>query len=212
MVSVKLAPMIEKQSGHALTFVCGATGNHYAQIMNGAPFDVFLAADAERPRMLEDAGKGIAGTRFTYALGKLVLWSVQAGSVDAEGAVLKSGKFARLAIANPALAPYGAAAQQALTAMGLWESVQPRIVRGDNIAQTLQFVQTGNAQLGFIAMSQLLDIGNTGSHWTIPANLYEPIVQQGMLLKNTAAARAFIDFIKDDASRQLIRAAGYDLP
>jgi molybdate transport system substrate-binding protein len=207
----KLEPLFERQSGHRLTIVSGATGNHYAQIMNGAPFDVFLAADDERPRMLEEAGKA-AGTSFTYALGKLVLWSVKDGFVDAEGAVLKANAFEHLAIANPELAPYGEAAQHTLTALGLWDSVQRKLVQGDNIAQTLQFVETGNAELGFIALSQLLDIGSTGSYWNVPADVYEPIVQQGVLLKDSAAARAFIDFVKSDASKALIRAAGYELP
>jgi molybdate transport system substrate-binding protein len=208
----KLEPLFESQSGHVLTIVAGATGNHYAQIVNGAPFDVFLAADAERPRMLEDEGKAVAGTSFTYALGKLVLWSAEPGAVDAEGKVLDT-EFVHLAIANPRLAPYGTAAQEVLTRLGVWEKVQGKIVQGDNIAQTLQFVQSGNAEFGFIALSQLLDIGSeTGSHWEVPAGLYSPIVQQGVLLKDTPAARAFIEFLAQDASQDFIRMAGYDLP
>jgi molybdate transport system substrate-binding protein len=208
----QLEPLFERESGHTLTIISGATGSHYAQIMNGAPFDVFLAADGERPRMLEDEGKAVAGTSFTYALGKLVLWSADAAFVDADGAVLQAGRFEHLAIANPTLAPYGEAAQQVLTALGVWEKLQAKIVQGDNIAQTLQFVQTGNAQLGFIATSQLLDSGTTGSYWEVPADLYEPIVQQGVLVKDSAGARAFINFIGRDASKELIRAAGYGLP
>ncbi len=208
----KLEPFFEKASGHTLTIISGATGNHYAQILHGAPFDVFLAADAERPRLLEQQGKALAGTRFTYALGKLVLWSADASCVDAEGAVLKGKSFEHLAIANPRLAPYGEAARQTLAALGVWDGVQGRLVLGDNIAQTLQFVQTGNAELGFVALSQVLDIGGTGSHWEVPANLYEPIVQQGVLLKDTAAARAFIDFVGSEASKALIRGAGYEVP
>jgi molybdate transport system substrate-binding protein len=207
-----LAPHFEKQSGHALSIISGATGNHYAQILNGAPFDVFLAADDERPLLLEEAGRAVAGTRFTYALGKLVLWSADAQRVDSEGAVLRDGDFARLALANPKLAPYGVAAQEVLVALELWEGLQRKIVLGDNIAQTLQFVQTGNAQLGFIALSQLADVGDKGSYWLVPDALHSPIVQQGVLLKDAAPARAFIDFMNSDASRELIRAAGYALP
>jgi molybdate transport system substrate-binding protein len=207
-----LAPHFEKHSGHTLGIISGATGNHYAQILNGAPFDVFLAADDERPLLLEQAGRAVAGTRFTYALGKLVLWSVDAQRVDSDGAVLRQGMFARLALANPKLAPYGVAAQELLVALGLWDGLQRKIVLGDNIAQTLQFVQTGNAQLGFIALSQLADVSGTGSHWLVPEELYSPIVQQGVLLKDSAPARAFIDFMKSDAGRELIRAAGYAWP
>lgn len=207
----KLEPLFESHSGHTLTIVAGATGNHYAQIMNGAPFDLFLAADDERPRMLEAAGKAVPGTSFTYALGKLVLWSAEPGFVDVNGKVLESD-FMHLALANPRLAPYGEAAQETLVELGLWETVETRVVLGDNIAQTLQFVQSGNAELGFIALSQLLDVGSSGSHWEVPANLYSPIVQQGVLLKDSAAARAFIDFLKLNVSQDFIRMAGYDLP
>jgi molybdate transport system substrate-binding protein len=208
----RLTPRFEEQSGHTLTVISGATGSHYAQIVNGAPFDVFLAADAERPQRLEAEGRAVAGTSFTYALGKLVLWSADATVVDSAGAVLESGTFKHLALANPTLAPYGAAAQETLTALGLWEGVQGKLVRGDNIAQTLQFVQSGNVELGFVAMSQLIDIGNTGSRWDVPATLYDPIVQQGVLLKDSAPAREFIDFIRSEESRAVIREAGYDLP
>jgi molybdate transport system substrate-binding protein len=208
----QLEPMFEQQSGHTLTVISGATGSHYAQIVNGAPFDVFLAADAERPLQLEQEGKAIVGTSFSYALGKLVLWSADAAVVDAQGEVLKSNAFRYLAIANPQLAPYGEAAQQALTALALWEHVQGRIVQGDNIAQTLQFVQTGNAELGFIAKSQLLDVGQSGSSWDVPADLYSPIVQQGVLLKDSPAAREFIVFMQEADTKATIRAAGYELP
>lgn len=205
-----LQPAFERHSGHELALISGGTGNHFAQIVNGAPFDVFLAADDLRPRMLEEAGRAVAGTTFTYAHGKLVLWSADPGLVGGDGAVLDSA-FTHLAIANPRLAPYGAAAQQALTALGLWDEVQGRIVQGDNIAQTLQFVQSGNAELGFIALSQWLEVGG-GSHWEVPASLYSPIVQQGVLLRDSAAARAFVDFLRLESSRDFIRSAGYDLP
>jgi molybdate transport system substrate-binding protein len=208
----QLEPVFERRSGHTLTVIGGATGNHYAQILNGAPFDVFLAADDERPRMLEEQGKARAGTSFPYALGKLVLWSSDASVVDARGEVLKSDRFMHLAIANPLLAPYGEAARETLTTLGLWEGIQSRIVQGDNIAQTLQFVQTGNAELGFIAKSQLLDVGSDGSSWEVPADLYKPIVQQGVLLKDSAAAREFIEFMQSETTRAVISTAGYDLP
>lgn len=208
----QLEPLFERESGHELTLISGATGSHYAQIMNGAPFAVFLAADAERPWQLEHAGKAVAGSTFTYALGRLVLWSADAAVVDAEGKVLQEDGFDHLALANPRLAPYGAAAQQVLEALGLWDRLQPKLVQGDNIAQTLQFVQTGNAQLGFIALAQLLDAGGSGSHWEVPPRLYHPIVQQGVLLKDAPAARAFIAFLQTARSRRLIEAAGYALP
>lgn len=208
----QLEPLFAQQSGHTLVVISGATGNHYAQITNGAPFDVFLAADDVRPRQLEAAGKAVAGTSFTYAVGKLLLWSADATVVDGQGAVLKSNAFEHLAIANPQLAPYGKAAQETLTAMGLWDALQGRIVQGDNIAQTLQFVQTGNAQLGFIAKSQLPDAGMGGSHWEVPAGLYNPIVQQGVLLKDSPAAREFMAFLQDTDAQAVITAAGYARP
>jgi molybdate transport system substrate-binding protein len=208
----QLQPLFEQQSGHTLTIISGATGSHYAQITNGAPFEVFLAADDERPRLLEEEGKAVTGTRFTYALGKLVLWSADASFVDAQGEVLRSAAFMHLAIANPQLAPYGVAAQETLATLGLWNQLHGRLVQGDNIAQTLQFVQTGNAELGFVAKSQLLNAGIDGSYWEVPVNLYSPVVQQGVLLKDAPAARKFIEFIKSDEARAVIRVAGYGLP
>ena len=210
----QLAPEFEKQSGHTLTLIAGATGQHYTQIINGAPFDVFLAADAERPQLLAEQGKAIAGSSFTYALGKLVLWSTNPELVDGAGAVLRTDDFTHLAIATPKLAPYGKAAQDALTAMGLWEELQSRIVQGENITQTLQFVQTGNAELGFIALAQWLEIdpADTGSHWEVPQNLYSPIVQQGVLLHDTPAGRDFFTFLQNEQSRAVITASGYELP
>lgn len=207
----RLKPLFKSQSGHSLVIIAGATGSHYAQIVNGAPFDVFLAADDERPKLLEESGKAVAGSSFTYALGKLVLWSADEHRVDAAGKVLESD-FMHLAMANPRLAPYGEAAQEALARLGLQDKVQGRIVQGDNIAQTLQFVQSGNAEIGFIALSQLLDIGSSGSYWVVPAELYSPIIQQGVLLQDSPAARAFIAFLALDLSRNLIRMAGYDVP
>ena len=209
-----LAPIFEKQSGHTLTLITGATGQHYAQIVNGAPFDIFLSADAERPRLLEAEGHAVADSSFTYAIGKLVLWSTDAELVDDSGAILGTGDFMHLAIASPQLAPYGKAAEETLMHMGLWEGMQSRLVQGENITQTLQFVQTDNAELGFIAMAQWLEIDpdNTGSHWEVPQKFYNPIVQQGVLLHDSPAARAFFAFLQSDESKALIQSAGYELP
>lgn len=210
----KLAPAFERDSGHQLSIIGGATGQHYTQIINGAPFDVFLSADDERPRLLEAGKQGVTGSRITYAVGKLVLWSPQAGYVDTTGAVLKTGNFQHLSIANPTLAPYGAAAQQVLTGMGLWDSLQPRLVLGQNITQTLQFVESGNAELGFIAASQWLEVdaARTGSAWEVPTQLHEPIKQDAVILHDSPAARAFITFLQSDDSKAVIRNAGYDIP
>lgn len=210
----QLAEEFETQSGHHLILITGATGQHYAQIVNGAPFEVFLSADSERPTQLEADGVAVAGSRFTYALGKLVLWSADSSLVDANGEILGNGSFRHLAIANPALAPFGLAAKQVLEARKLWEQMQDRIVQGENITQTLQFVQTGNAELGFIAYSQWLqlDADKKGSVWEVPAELHTPIIQQGVILKDSAAARAFVAFIQDEQSRSYILAQGYDLP
>jgi molybdate transport system substrate-binding protein len=197
-----------------LILITGATGQHYAQIVNGAPFEVFLSADSERPAKLETDGIAVAGSRFTYALGRLVLWSAEPKLVDANGEILASGNFRYLAIANPALAPFGLAAQQVLEAKKLWEQLQNRIVQGENITQTLQFVQTGNAELGFIAYSQWLQLGEDqkGSVWQVPAELHSPIIQQGVILQDSAAARAFVTFLQNEKSRSHILAQGYDLP
>jgi molybdate transport system substrate-binding protein len=210
----QLQPLFEKASGHQLTLIAGATGQHYTQIVNGAPFDVFLAADAERPLLLETEGHAVAASSFTYALGKLVLWSTYPELVDDSGSILHQGDFRHLAIANPQLAPYGKAAQQVLVNQRLWESMQGRLVLGENITQTLQFVQTANAELGFIALSQWLEIDpdNTGSHWNVPQELYDPIVQQAVILNESSAARAFVAFMQSDASKAVIQSAGYALP
>lgn len=189
----------------------GSTGKLYAQIVNGAPYEVLLAADAERPARLEAGGQAIAGTRFPYALGQLVLWSPDAGRV--EGASALRGDFRHLAIANPELAPYGAAALDTLRGLGLWDALQPRLVRGEDIGQTYQFVATGNAELGFVALSQVAGAG--GSRWLVPADHHAPLEQQAVLLgpgRDDGAARAFLGFLRSDAARRTIAAAGYALP
>jgi molybdate transport system substrate-binding protein len=210
----QLAPAFEALSGHTVSASPGSTGRHYTQITNGAPFDVFLAADSERPVMLEQEQRALAGSRFTYALGRIMLWSPQPGLVDAEGLVLQTGSFRHLAIANPRLAPYGLAAREILGQLQLWDRLQDRLVQGENIAQTLQFVQSGNAELGFIALSQWLDLADrqTGSSWEPPMALYSPIAQQAVILRDSAAARQFMDFLRSSEARTVIINAGYGLP
>ena len=209
-----LAERFEADSGHRVALIFGSTGKHYAQIKNGAPFDAFFAADIKRPELLEQEGMALAGSRFTYAFGKLVLWSPQAGYVDPEGKVLEQGTFRHLAIANPKLAPYGKAAREVLQARGVWNALKAKTVRGENISQTFQFVSSGNAELGLVAWSQVKQPGHpmTGSWWKVPQPLYTPIEQQAVLLKENTAARAFLSFMKSEKSRALIRSFGYDTP
>lgn len=211
----KLAAAFEQQSGHHLVVSSGSSGKLYLQITAGAPFEVMLSADAERPIRLEQEGAAVPGTRFTYAVGKLVLWSRDPGLVDAAGAVLAGSRFRHLAIPNPELAPYGAAARQALQAMGLWQKLAPRLVQGEDLGQTFQFVATGNAELGFVALSQVRAAGGPpGSLWIVPAERYHPIEQQAVLLargKDDPAARAFLDFLRSAPARALIQEFGYGL-
>jgi molybdate transport system substrate-binding protein len=193
----------------------GSTGKHYAQIKNGAPFAAFLAADSERPARLEEEGVAVAGSRFTYAVGRLVLWSPREGYVDPEGRVLTDGDYRHLAIANPVLAPYGRAAQQVLQARGLWEGLQRgRLVRGEDIGQTFQFVRSGNVELGFVASSQVKRPGHApqGSWWEVPQSLYRPIEQQAVLLQEGPTARAFLAFLRGEEARSIIADYGYGLP
>jgi len=209
-----LADRFENDTGQTLTLAFGSSGKHYAQIRNGAPFDAFFAADSERPRRLEEEGAAVPDTRFTYARGRLLLWSARAGYVDEHGEVLRTGSFRHLAIANPDLAPYGAAARETLTALGLWEGLQDRLVRGENIGQTYQFVSSGNAELGFIAQSLLAWPGHpaTGSWMIVPQSLYRPIEQQAVLLRDSEAGRAFMDYMRTPAAGALIREYGYEAP
>jgi molybdate transport system substrate-binding protein len=209
-----LTARFEAETGHRVTLIFGSTGKHYAQIMNGAPFDAFFAADVRRPELLEAGGVAVPGSRFTYAVGKLMLWSPDAAYVDRDGRILERGDFRHLAIANPVLAPYGRAARQVLQRRGLWESLTGRIVRGENIAQTFQFVASGNAELGFVAASQLWRPGRApdGSVWDVPEALYDPIEQQAVLLTDNEAARAFLSFARSDAALEIIRRFGYNTP
>ncbi len=213
--SEAIAQRFEETSGHQVTLVFGSTGKHYAQIRNGAPFEAFLAADERHPEMLESDGSAVPGSRFTYAIGRLVLWSPEAGYVDAEGLVLEGSDFRHLAIANPKLAPYGRAAQEVLRSRGLWEGLQRRLVRGENISQAFQFVKSGNAELGFVALSQVTSPERqpeTGSRWPVPEGLHTPIRQQAVLLEDSAATRAFGEFVRSEEARSIIRSFGYRTP
>lgn len=211
-----LAALLEKATGHTLKISTGASGAIYTQIRNGAPFDVFLSADSERPALLEQDGLAQPGTRFTYATGKLVLWSAKAGRVDGQGAVLRAADLGKVANANAKTAPYGAAAAQVIRRMGLSAAITPKLVQGESIGQTFGFVATGNADVGFVAMSQVLEGGRlkAGSMWVIPKTLYDPIRQDAVLLKRGAdneAAQALMKLLKSADGQAVIRAAGYDL-
>ncbi len=212
----EIAIDFEKATGHKALLSFGATGKFYAQIKNGGPFEVLLSADQETPARLEKEGAAVVGSRFTYAIGKLVLWSAKTNLVDARGEVLQQGGFEHIAIANPKLAPYGMAAIESLTKLGLFDRLLPKFVQGENIAQTYQFAATGNAELGFIALSQVYENGKikSGSAWLVPANLHTAIRQDAVLLasgKNNPAATALMEFLKTDKARAVIKSCGYDL-
>lgn len=201
-------------TGHTLAVSSGATGKFYAQIAAGAPFDVLLAADESTPRRLVEAGHAVAGSTFTYAIGQLVLWSARPGLVDDQGAVLASGRYTHLAIANPRTAPYGAAALATLQSLRLAEKLAPRLVTAESIGQAYQFVSTGNAELGFVALSQVSVPGKqlVGSVWRVPGRLYGEIRQDAALLnvgRTNPAAVALLAYLKTEPVRDLIRAYGY---
>jgi len=209
-----IAAQFAGQSDHDVRIITASTGKLYAQIVNGAPFDVLLAADVERPQRLETGGAGVPGSRFTYAIGALVLWSRQ---VDDCRPALQSRDGGRIAIANPETAPYGEATRSFLQRSGLWESLRGRLVVGENIAQTLQFAASGNAQLGFIARSQLRapSLPPASCTWPVPESMHAPIDQQALLLQRGAAsagANAFLTFLRSGAGRAIIRRHGYGLP
>ncbi|MDN6875826.1 MULTISPECIES: molybdate ABC transporter substrate-binding protein [Pseudomonas] len=211
-----IAKDFEKDTGHKLVASFGATGQFYAQIKNGAPFEVFLAADDSTPAKLEQEKAVVPGSRFTYAIGKLALWSPKDGYVDAKGEVLKQGGFQHLSIANPKTAPYGLAATQVLDKLGLKDKLTGKIVEGQNIGQAYQFVSSGNAELGFVALSQIYKDGKVtaGSAWIVPADLYEPIRQDAVILekgKDNAAAKALVDYLKGPKAAAVIKAYGYEL-
>lgn len=196
----------------------GSSGKLYAQIKNGAPFDAFFSADAERPQLLENEGLAVTGSRFVYAVGRLTLWSPDSNVIQGEVPhILSEGHFDYLAIANPKTAPYGRAAEQTLKKMGLWESLQDRIVQGENIGQAFQFVYSRNAQLGFVALSQVLDpkINGSGSRWDVPISFHHSLAHEAVLLvtgQNPVGARAFLDFVKGEKSLAIIKQFGYELP
>lgn len=201
-------------TGHTLRVSSGSTGKFYSQIISGAPFEVLIAADDETPRKLMAEGHGVTGSSFTYAIGKLVLWSAQAGYVDDQGAVLSTGTYAHLAIANPKLAPYGRAGLEVLKARGLGETVAPKLVTAESIAQAYQFAATGNAELGFVALSQVAAPGKpaTGSYWLVPPTLYGEIRQDAVLLKTgekNQAAAALLAYLKSPAAKAVIQSYGY---
>jgi molybdate transport system substrate-binding protein len=205
--SKAISELFEKETGHKVKLSFGSTGKFYAQILNGAPFQVFLAADDKHPQKLAQSGDGIPETLFTYATGKLVLWSLRENPEQQ----FKKLTFRKLAIANPETAPYGTAAVEALKSMKLWEQVESKIVKGDNISQTQQFVSTGNAEIGFIALAQAMQ---EGYYWEIPQELYSPLRQQAILLKKgsqSTAAKAFLEFLKTPIAIALITKAGYVL-
>jgi len=213
----KIAAAFAQDSGHTAVLSFGSTGKFYAQIRNGAPFQLLLAADAETPAKLEKEGLTAPGTRFTYAMGRLVLWSKQPALVDPKGEVLRRANGTeRLAVADPKLAPYGAAAMETLQRMGLLAAWQPRLVQGESIGQAYQFAASGNAALGFVALSQVMVDGKLGegSAWIVPAELHAPLRQDAVVLahaKDNAAASALLAYLKSDKARAIIRAYGYEL-
>jgi molybdate transport system substrate-binding protein len=213
----QIVELFQKETGHTVKLSFGSSGKFTSQIKEGAPFDVLLAADEKNPKLLEQEGLAVKDSRFVYALGKLVLWSAQPGLVDGKGAVLGKGGYNKLAYADPKLAPYGLAAQETLQKMNLWDKVQGKLVTGESITQTYQFAATGNAELAFIALSQITKEGkiSEGSWWLVPADMYNPIKQGAVQLsaaKDPAAAKAFMAFLKNEKALAIIRSFGYGVP
>ena len=214
----EIAAAFNKATGHEANLSFGSSGKFVAKIENAAPFEVFLSADEKNPKKLEESGKGVANTRFTYAIGKLVLWSARAGYVDDQGQILGKGGFKHLALADPKIAPYGQAAEEAMKNLSLLDKLQPLFVLGDNISQTQQFISSGNAELGFIALSQVIGTDgkiSEGSGWIVPDNLHNPIRQDAILLKKgepNPAASALLAFLKSPEALAIIKKYGYNLP
>src|SRR5215469_950193 len=205
----EIAAAFKQKTGHEAVLSFGSSGSLYTQITQDAPFQIMLSADTERPKKLVDDGLGVADSRFTYAIGKLVLWSKNPDLVKGDG-TLKNATFAKLSICDPVAAPYGAAAVETMKSLKLYDTLQPKLVQGANISQAFQFVDTGNAEVGFVAASQLIDRG--GSRWVVPQNLYEPIRQDAVLLKKGAgneAAVAFMKFLKGPEAHAIIEKYGY---
>ncbi len=211
----QIAADFEKASGHKIVASYGSTGKFYAQIKNGAPFELLLAADDETPARLIKENAAVAGSQFTYAIGKLVLWSAKSTVVDDKGEVLKKGGFDHISLANPKLAPYGAAGVEVMKALGVYDALQPKIVSAENITQAYQFVSSGNALLGFVALSQVLKDGKIdGSAWIVPAHLYAPIRQDVVMLekgRGKPAAEALAKYLKGDKAKAVIKSFGYGL-
>jgi molybdate transport system substrate-binding protein len=213
----RIAELFRQKSGHTVKLSLGATGKFYAQIRGGAPFDVLLAADDAIPQKLEQEGHAVSRSGFVYALGRLTLWSARRDFVDEKGAVLSRGDFSRLAIADPRLAPYGMAAKETLEKLAMWNALQRKLVMGENITQTFQFVASENAELGFVALSQIMHDGEVaeGSYWLVPESMHKPIRQGAVLLsgaQDVAAAQDFLAFLKSDKAKAVIRGYGYGLP
>jgi molybdate transport system substrate-binding protein len=212
----EIAAAFEKSTGHSTSLSFGSSGKFVSQFENGGPFEVFLSADDKSPIKLEQEGLAVAGTRFTYSLGKLVLWSATPGLVDDQGQILNKDGFKHIALADPKLAPYGAAAIEVLKKQGVFDKLQPLFVQGENIAQTHQFISTGNAEMGFLALSQVIDNGKiaAGSGWITPKDRYQPIRQDAILMKTGAenpAAPALLKFLKSPEALAIIKKYGYDL-
>ena len=206
----EIAKLFRKKTGHEVILITGASGAFYTQITHGAPFEVFLSADEERPRLAVENGFAVPDSRFTYAIGKLVLWSRMVDVTDG-AAALKAGDFRKLSIANPTSAPYGAAAVETMKALEVWDALQPKLVQGSSIAQAFQFIDTRNAELGFIALAQLYNVKG-GTRWIVPDKLHSPILQDAVLLKKGAdnkAAKAFLAFLKGPEARAVIERFGY---
>ena len=211
-----IAAEFERATGHSALGSSASTAKLYSQIINAAPFDVLLSADDETPTRLQADGFGVANTRFTYAVGRLALWSADASLIDAKGEVLKSGKFKRLALASPKASPYGMAAIETLRKLDLINALEPKFVMGESIAQAYSFVASGNAPLGFVALSQVMENGQlkSGSMWLVPTQLHTPLKQDAVLLtaaRTNPAAIAFMEFLKTEASRAIIRSFGYEI-
>jgi molybdate transport system substrate-binding protein len=213
----RLVPLFQKESGHTVKVSSGASGKLYAQIKGGAPFDVFLSADEEMPRLLMVDGLAVGGSRFVYATGRLALWSDQSGLVDDKGAVLNKGNFNMLAIANPRFSPYGVAAKETLTKLTMWNSIQEKLTKGEDVTRTYQLAATEKTDLAFIPLSLVMRDGKVtqGSWWLVPPELHKPILQSAVLLtgaKDQTAAKAFLAFLKGEKARGVMHGFGYEMP
>ncbi|ODR97943.1 molybdate ABC transporter substrate-binding protein [Methyloceanibacter methanicus] len=214
LAAKRIGAAFEAETGHRVVFSFGSTGQLFTQIAHEAPFDAFLAADTARPERAETEGLGVPGTRFTYAIGVLVLWSADSDLIDGSPSVLSDPKLAHVAIANPVTAPYGAAAIETMTKLGVLQDVKPRLVEGKSVGQTYQFVATGNAPVGFVALSQVSE-DPSGSRWVVPGDMHDPLRQDAILLahgRDNAAAKAFLEFLRSAKALKIIEGLGYVVP